>query len=374
MKPSGRQIWFITGCDKGLGHAIAEAALQRGETVVATVLAANGRSPLSTQYANNFRCHHLDVTDHVTARELIAATEKEFGGIDVLVNNAGFGLVGAAEETEPAEYRRMFEVNFFGMVELTRAVLPGMRARRSGHIINLSSLVGFVGASGFAFYSASKFALEGFSESLAKEVEPLGIKVTIVEPGGFRTDFAGAGEEDHRRLQPDQREFAHLSHGARWPTAREPRTLRGGVVYRRVIARPALASVAWRGCLGADQQEGGVRDAGIRALESALHVHGIRRLSSDPGVAEQGRRQRPGSHGDSHPKVKAWLANWPRWHMHFIQTGWFSRSARLRFSPREEVLSAAPTFAFPRPLSRSPALVLRQRARRVARRPWRGRP
>jgi NAD(P)-dependent dehydrogenase (short-subunit alcohol dehydrogenase family) len=191
MKPSGRQIWFITGCDKGLGHAIAEAALQRGETVVATVLAADGRSPLSAQYANNFRCHHLDVTDHVTARELIAATEKEFGCIDVLVNNAGFGLVGAAEETEPAEYRRMFEVNFFGMVELTRAVLPGMRARRSGHIINLSSLVGFVGASGFAFYSASKFALEGFSESLAKEVEPLGIKVTIVEPGGFRTDFAG---------------------------------------------------------------------------------------------------------------------------------------------------------------------------------------
>lgn len=191
MTNSSSRTWFVTGCDKGLGYAIAEAALQNGHNVVATVLGNDGCRPLAEAHGERFRCHRLDVTDHALARSLIAKTEAEFGSIDVLVNNAGFGLVGAAEETDPAEYRPMFEVNFFGMVELTRAVLPGMRRRRSGHIINLSSLVGFVGASGFAFYSASKFAIEGFSESIAKELQPLGIKVTIIEPGGFRTSFAG---------------------------------------------------------------------------------------------------------------------------------------------------------------------------------------
>jgi NAD(P)-dependent dehydrogenase (short-subunit alcohol dehydrogenase family) len=185
------RTWFITGCDKGLGYAIAEAALKQGDNVVATVLAKDGRSSLSSAYSDRFRSHYLDVTDYESSRRLIDATQADFGKIDVLVNNAGYGLVGAAEETVPSEYRRLFEVNYFGMVELTRAALRGMRARRQGHIINMSSLVGFVGAAGFTHYSASKFAVEGFSESLAKEVEPLGIKVTIIEPGGFRTDFAG---------------------------------------------------------------------------------------------------------------------------------------------------------------------------------------
>ena len=169
MTASTLRTWFVTGCDKGLGYAIAEAALRNGDNVVATVLAKDGNSSLSSKYGDRFRSHHLDVTDHAAARKLIDSTEQTYDGIDVLVNNAGFGLVGAAEETEPAEYRAMFEVNFFGMVEITRAALARMRARRKGHVINLSSLVGFVGAQGFAFYSASKFAVEGFSESLAKE-------------------------------------------------------------------------------------------------------------------------------------------------------------------------------------------------------------
>jgi NAD(P)-dependent dehydrogenase (short-subunit alcohol dehydrogenase family) len=185
------RTWFITGCVTGLGRAIAEAALHAGDNVVATVLARDGEHSLPRDVGGRLHVAHLDVTDFAASQRLVAQAQERYGEIDVLVNNAGFGLVGAAEETEPGEYRPMFEVNFFGMVELTRAVLPGMRMRRCGHVINLSSLVGIVGAAGFAFYSASKFAVEGFSESLAKEVAPLGIKVTIVEPGGFRTDFAG---------------------------------------------------------------------------------------------------------------------------------------------------------------------------------------
>lgn len=191
MASSHQRVWFITGCDKGLGYAIAEAALRKGDRVVATVFAPDGKCLLSEQFKTNCVSRHMDVTDSKAVYEAVRQAEEEFGGIDVLVNNAGYGLVGAAEEIDPLEYRPMFEVNFFGLVEVTRAVLANMRHRRRGHIINLSSLVGFVGAPGFAFYSASKFAVEGFSESLAKEVEPLGIKVTMIEPGGFRSDFAG---------------------------------------------------------------------------------------------------------------------------------------------------------------------------------------
>jgi len=186
-----RRRWLITGCDKGLGYAVAEAALRNGDDVVATVLAKDGNNPLAEQYGRQCICRHLDVTDPELIQSVVNDSEKAFGSIDVLVNNAGYGLVGSAEETSPSEYRRMFDVNFFGTAEMTRAVLPIMRRQRRGHVINLSSLVGIVGAAGFPFYSASKFAVEGFSESLAKEVEKLGIKVTIVEPGGFRSDFAG---------------------------------------------------------------------------------------------------------------------------------------------------------------------------------------
>jgi NAD(P)-dependent dehydrogenase (short-subunit alcohol dehydrogenase family) len=191
MSSASSRVWFITGCDKGLGRAIAEAALYRGDFVAATLLARDGRSPLTDAYGESCRSFHLDVTNTNAIRHAVARAEEVFGHIDVLVNNAGYGLLGAAEETSPAEYRPMFDVNFFGMAEVTRAVLPGMRKRRSGHIINISSLVGFIGFSGFSFYSASKFAVEGFSESLAKEMQSLGIRVTIVEPGGARTDFSG---------------------------------------------------------------------------------------------------------------------------------------------------------------------------------------
>lgn len=220
MSPTLQRLWFITGCDKGLGYAIAEAALRKGDRVVATVFAADGKSALSEQFGARCLSRHLDVTDSKAVHEAVRQAEEEFGGIDVVVNNAGYGLVGAAEEIDAHEYRPMFEVNFFGLVEVTRAALAGMRSRRRGHIINLSSLAGFVGGPGFAFYSASKFAVEGFSESLAKEVGPLGIKVTMIEPGGFRSDFAGGSLaraqtmiDDYAATSGATRDYLSIRHG-----------------------------------------------------------------------------------------------------------------------------------------------------------------
>ena len=191
MPSTPPRTWLITGCDKGLGRATAEAALRNGDRVAATVLARDGRSSLTDEFAGACKSHTLDVTDPASIRAAVDWAQGEFGGIDILLNNAGYGLVGAAEETTADEYRPMFDVNFFGAAEVTRCLLPSMRKRRSGHIICISSLVGFVGFSGFSFYSASKFALEGFCKSLARETATLGIRVTIVEPGGARTDFSG---------------------------------------------------------------------------------------------------------------------------------------------------------------------------------------
>lgn len=183
--------WLITGADKGLGRSTAKAALERGDQVVVTVLAADGSHDLAAEYPDRLRSFHLDARDHGRFAEVVEQAHKAFGRIDVLVNNAGYGVLSVAETTPPEKYRPMFEVNFFGLVEMTHAVLPTMRRQRSGHIINLSSIAGFCGATGFGLYSASKFAVEGYSETLALEIAHLGIHVTIIEPGGFRSDFAG---------------------------------------------------------------------------------------------------------------------------------------------------------------------------------------
>jgi NAD(P)-dependent dehydrogenase (short-subunit alcohol dehydrogenase family) len=185
------RTWLITGADKGLGLSTAKAALERGDRVVVTVLAEDGSHVLSEQFPDTLRAFHLDARDHSRFDEVVAQAAQAFGSIDVLVNNAGYGLLAVAEATPAEKYRNMFEINFFGLVEMTRAVLPVMRRQRSGHIINLSSKAGFAASAGFAFYSASKFAVEGYSEALAKEIAHLGIRVTIIEPGGFRSDFAG---------------------------------------------------------------------------------------------------------------------------------------------------------------------------------------
>ncbi|GHE99790.1 short-chain dehydrogenase/reductase [Amycolatopsis deserti] len=175
---------MITGASSGFGRVLAEAAVAAGDRVVATARDAGSIAGLGFPLP-------LDVTDRNSVDAAVAAAIAEFGRIDVLVNNAGHGLVGALEELSEEQFRSVLETNLFGAAAVTRAVLPHMRERRSGHIVQISSVGGVVGNPGHAAYATSKFALEGMSEALAGEVAPLGIRVTIVEPGPFRTDFAG---------------------------------------------------------------------------------------------------------------------------------------------------------------------------------------
>lgn len=188
---SDSRTWFITGCDKGMGHVFAETILAAGDRVVVTARDKASVAALLAQYPRTSFGYTLDVTQPKDIRRVVQEAEETTGGIDVLINNAGYGLLGPVEATSPEEYRPLFEVNFFGAAEVTRAVLPFMRRRRRGHIINTSSIGGFAASPGFGFYAAAKFALEGLSEALAQDVAALGIKVTILEPGSTRTDFAG---------------------------------------------------------------------------------------------------------------------------------------------------------------------------------------
>lgn len=185
------RTWLITGCSSGLGRHIAQAAAARGDNVVATARNPDTLRDLVDRFPDHVRTARLDVTDPASVAAAIALSEREFGGFDVLVNNAGYGFIGAVEEAEPEEYRPMFEVNVFGLIETTRMALPVLRRRTGARIVNLSSGAGLSGGAGSGYYSATKFAVEGFSEALAKEVGPLGVQVIIVEPGPFRTEFLG---------------------------------------------------------------------------------------------------------------------------------------------------------------------------------------
>ena len=191
LKTDTNPVWFITGCSTGMGRALAERVLQRGHRVVATARNPMQINDLVSSYPTAALSVALDVTDAGQVNAAVDRAEQAFGRIDVLVNNAGYGYLAAIEEGEDDEVRAMFETNFFGLVALTKRVLPGMRARGGGHIINISSVGGFIGNPGGGYYNATKFAVEGLTEALAKEVRPLGIRVTAVEPGPFRTDWAG---------------------------------------------------------------------------------------------------------------------------------------------------------------------------------------
>ena len=185
------KIWMITGGSGGFGRAIAQEVLARGGTVVATARNRAAVADFERSAPERALALPLDVTRPAEIAEAVSTVERRFGRIDVLVNNAGYGFLSGVEEATEAEYRAQFEVNFFGAAALTRAVLPLMRRHGSGQIINISSVVGVYGVAGAGFYSASKFALEGFSESLGDEVKPFGVRVLIVEPGPFRTEFFG---------------------------------------------------------------------------------------------------------------------------------------------------------------------------------------
>jgi NAD(P)-dependent dehydrogenase (short-subunit alcohol dehydrogenase family) len=183
--------WLITGVSGGLGRALAEAALERGDKVAGTLRNETGRAEFEQLAPGQSFGVLLDLTDEASVREGVEDALRRTGGIDVLVNNAGYGFEGAIEEASLDQVRAQFEVNVFGAVAVIQAVLPHMRRRRAGHIVNITSMGGLRAFPGVGIYNGSKFALEGISEALAQEVKPLGIKVTIVEPGPFRTDWAG---------------------------------------------------------------------------------------------------------------------------------------------------------------------------------------
>jgi NAD(P)-dependent dehydrogenase (short-subunit alcohol dehydrogenase family) len=186
------RVWLITGSSAGFGRSIARAALGRGDRVVATARRPETVADLVSEAPNRVLAVALDVTQPDTGREALTSALDRFGRLDVLVNNAGYGTVGAVEEIDPGDLRTVMETMFFGAVALTQAVLPHMREQRSGAIVQISSMGGQVTAPGFGAYCAAKFALEGLSEALVAEVAPLGIRVLIVEPGSFRTEFGGA--------------------------------------------------------------------------------------------------------------------------------------------------------------------------------------
>lgn len=217
------RVWFITGASRGFGALIAEAALKAGDAVVAT---ARDPSTITARLGSHERllATRLDVTIEGEAHEAVGQAVKTFGRIDVLVNNAGYGLLGAIEEASDAETRRLFGTNVFGLLSVTRAVLPHMRRQRAGHIINISSVGGYTSYPGWGVYGATKFAVEGLTEALAGEVASLGIKVTVVEPGFFRTDFlddaslartAQSIDDYHASVGKTRAVAAEFNHGQR---------------------------------------------------------------------------------------------------------------------------------------------------------------
>ncbi|WP_116198662.1 oxidoreductase [Amycolatopsis circi] len=232
MSENTAPVWFISGCSTGLGRALATAVLERGLRAVVTARDPERVADLVAAHPGRALAVALDVTDQQQITDAVAEAERVFGQIDVLVNNAGYGYLAAAEEGEDAEIRALFEANVFGLMALTRAVLPGMRSRRSGHVVSISSLGGLAAFGATGYYHATKFAVEGFSESLAAEVAPLGIGVTIVEPAAFRTNWSG----------PSMRESAiHIDDYADTAGARRTSTL---ATYGKQPGDPDRAAAA----------------------------------------------------------------------------------------------------------------------------------
>ncbi len=191
MSQKQSPVWFITGCSTGFGRELATLVLSRGWRAVVTARNPDHLRDVIAGHQENALPLQLDVTDPAQIAHAVGEAQRRFGSIDVLVNNAGYGYLAAIEEGEDDQVRAMFETNFFGLVNLTNAVLPGMREQRSGRIVNISSIGGLASFAATGYYHATKYAVEGLSESLALELAPLGIKVIIVEPGPFRTDWAG---------------------------------------------------------------------------------------------------------------------------------------------------------------------------------------
>jgi len=217
---TAKKVWFITGASTGFGRELAEQLLVAGERVVATARRPEQLADLGKAHPDTALVVALDVNNAKSVEVAVSAALARFGRVDVLINNAGYGLAGAVEEATEEEFMPVFETNVFGLIRLTRALLPQLRKQRSGTIVNLSSVGGLIGSPGWAYYNATKFAVNGFSEGLAAELAPLGIHVMVVEPGPFRTDFLGrSGVEaaariaDYDETAGKTREYFHTQAG-----------------------------------------------------------------------------------------------------------------------------------------------------------------
>lgn len=202
------KVWFITGCSTGFGRDLAIEVLASGYQAAVAARNPDDVKDIVEAYPDTAIAVKLDVTKDDEIKTAVEQIQQKFNTIDVLVNNAGIGYFGAIEESEEDEVRRMFEINFFGLAAVTKAVLPIMRAQRSGHILNVASIGGLVGFPAVGFYNATKFAVDGYSESLSKEVAPLGIKVTVIAPSGFRTDWAGRSANNSKIVIDDYKDTA----------------------------------------------------------------------------------------------------------------------------------------------------------------------
>jgi NAD(P)-dependent dehydrogenase (short-subunit alcohol dehydrogenase family) len=200
--------WLITGCSTGLGRALAQTVLAHGHNAVVTARNVNAVKDIAADFPGTALALPLDATDKEQISSAVQQAQARFGGIDVLVNNAGYGYRAAVEEADDADIRQLFDTNLFGAVDMIKAVLPDMRAKRAGAILNISSIGARISPAGSGYYSATKAALEGLSGSLHKELQPLGISVTAIEPGAFRTDFAGRSLTQSATAIPDYAETA----------------------------------------------------------------------------------------------------------------------------------------------------------------------
>jgi NAD(P)-dependent dehydrogenase (short-subunit alcohol dehydrogenase family) len=205
------KVWLITGCSTGFGRELAKEVLSSGYKAAVTARNPDDIKDIVAEYPDTAIALKLDVTNSADIAAAVQQVKEKFGNIDVLVNNAGIGYFGAVEESEEQEVRRMFEINFFGLANMIKAVLPVMRAQRSGHIVNVASIGGLVGFPAVGFYNATKFAVDGLSEALAKETAPLGIKVTVIAPSGFRTDWAGRSANNSKIVIDDYKTTAEAN-------------------------------------------------------------------------------------------------------------------------------------------------------------------
>lgn len=252
---SGGQVWFITGCSSGFGWHIAKQVLELGYSTVVCSRELSDIEDLGG-YRNALPLK-LDVTNRSQVESAVRLAERHFGRIDVLVNNAGIGYFGAVEESDEDEVRKMFEVNFFGLCRMIHVVLPGMRERRSGTIVNISSMAGIRAFPSLGYYSASKFAVEGLSEALWQEVEPLGIKVMLVEPSGFRTNWAGRSANETKASIKD---YANTA-GRAMKMVRESSGQQPGdpeLAARAIVAAVMTPDLRHRLLLGSDAFDGAI--------------------------------------------------------------------------------------------------------------------